>query len=332
VGETAAQGRVSVVIPAYNSGRFIARAVESVLGQSRAAAEVIVVDDGSTDDTGEAVRRYGERVRYVRQENGGASVARNTGVAAAEGEWIAFLDADDEWLPGKLAAQMDLLGRHPELRWATGNFERCLCGSDRRGPDLDPARARELLAGEEYFESYFRAYRGGAMGCTITMVIRRAALQQAGLFRAGQIKANDLDMWWRIAYRWPRIGYCAEPLAVYHMGIPQTLSQRRFSAADYADLVGRHLALAQEQGRGEEFRAFAGYLLRRWLRGLVFEARGEDVRALLEQFADLLPGGYAAMMRLITAFPRVAATGCRWASRVVGALPVRRAVKRPPRA
>ena len=87
---------VSVVVPAYNAGECIERAIESVLAQTFCDYEVIVVDDGSTDNTAEAVRKYGPKVQYIHQANAGVSVARNAAIAVAKGKWIAFLDADDE--------------------------------------------------------------------------------------------------------------------------------------------------------------------------------------------------------------------------------------------
>lgn len=106
---------VTVVIPTYNRARFVTRAVESVLAQTYADYEIIVVDDGSTDDTKEALRPYEGCIRSIYQENAGVSAARNTGISAALGEWIAFLDSDDEWLPEKLAVQMDCVSMHPEI-------------------------------------------------------------------------------------------------------------------------------------------------------------------------------------------------------------------------
>ena len=109
---------VSVIIPTYNRGRTIERAVDSVLAQDHRSLEVIVVDDGSTDDTAGRMRdRYGHdsRVVYLRQPNGGVCVARNTGMARARGEFIAMLDSDDAWLPGKLRAQVAAFRKHPEL-------------------------------------------------------------------------------------------------------------------------------------------------------------------------------------------------------------------------
>src|SRR5689334_2160139 len=99
---------VSVVIPTYNRAELVGEAIDSVLGQSRPPLEVIVVDDGSTDDTADVVGRYGARVVYLRQPNCGPATARNVGVARARGDLIALLDSDDRWLPRKLELQVPL--------------------------------------------------------------------------------------------------------------------------------------------------------------------------------------------------------------------------------
>ena len=143
---------VSAVIPAYNSGESIARAIESVLCQTYPADEIIVVDDGSTDNTAEMVQSFGERVIFIRQENAGASVARNTGIQAARFDWIAFLDADDEWVPEKLRLQVELLQRHPELVWTMSNYFSCACGQQHQQHVFDQDRSAALLAGREYYD------------------------------------------------------------------------------------------------------------------------------------------------------------------------------------
>ncbi len=108
-------GLVSVVIPTYNRERLIGPAIESVLRQSYAHIEIIVVDDGSTDRTRQVVEAYGQPVRYVHQANGGAASARNRGLREARGEFIALLDSDDEWFPWKLEAQVRVLDRYPAV-------------------------------------------------------------------------------------------------------------------------------------------------------------------------------------------------------------------------
>jgi len=320
-----------VVIPAYNVGKFIARTLDSVLAQTRPADEIIVVDDGSTDETGEVVARYGQKIRYIRQENAGASTARNTGIKAAQNEWIAFLDGDDEWLPEKLQLQIELLQRNPQLFWTTGNFYRCLCDEDRRGTDITAARATRLMAGQDYLENYFPAYMIGLGGWTGTMIIKRDALHKVGLFRPQQKRANDLDMWWRIAHRWPRIGYLPQPLAIYHMGTPVSISQGFFPTELYCDLIARHQHLAAEQGHPDIFRNFAAWILRRWIRSMLFQARAEDVRSTISRFNELLPAWYKLWMRILTAFPGTTATGCHLISRMIQKFKLRKRIARRPK-
>lgn len=105
----------STIIPAYNCADVIGRAIDSVLAQTCPASEIIVVDDGSADNTAEIVKAYGDRVRYVRQENQGPSGARNRGIQQARSDWVAFLDADDVWYPDKLRRQAELINHAPEL-------------------------------------------------------------------------------------------------------------------------------------------------------------------------------------------------------------------------
>lgn len=107
--------RVSVIIPTYNRAEYLVRAIESVLRQTLAVSEVIVVDDESTDSTGERLRPYSSRITYIRQKNAGPAAARNRGIAAAKGDYIAFLDSDDLWLPEKNARQMELFRADPAV-------------------------------------------------------------------------------------------------------------------------------------------------------------------------------------------------------------------------
>jgi len=201
------QQSISVVIPAYNAAKFLPRAIDSVLAQTRKAHEIIVVDDGSSDNTPEIAARYAGSVRFIRQANAGASVARNTGIEAATGDWIAFLDADDEWLPTKLEMQTSLLERNPCLIWATGNYMGCMCMTERSSPHVPVDEAVALTQGREVLSDFFRATMHNVWGCTNTMLIRRDALIEAGLFTRGMAWGEDLELWWRIAYRKYQIGY-----------------------------------------------------------------------------------------------------------------------------
>jgi len=114
IEKTSRNPAVSVIIPVFNASSFISESIQSVLGQTFRDLEVIVVDDGSTDNTPDEIRAFGSSVRYLRTKNGGPAHARNLGIAAAQGRLIAFQDADDRWLPKKLERQLEYLEKHPE--------------------------------------------------------------------------------------------------------------------------------------------------------------------------------------------------------------------------
>jgi glycosyltransferase involved in cell wall biosynthesis len=172
---------VSVVIPTYNSASILPDAIDSILAQTRPADEIIVVDDGGTDDTEGVCSRYGDKVRYLRHaENRFASAARNTGFEAATGDWLAFLDADDVWDSEKLELQLAALEQRPEagfsvaatLTWSAADQTYYLCRYD--GP-LDPAvmRARLLI-------------RNILSGICSSILVHRDALASVGGFATGK--------------------------------------------------------------------------------------------------------------------------------------------------
>jgi len=325
---------VSVVIPAYNIGKLVARAIDSVLAQTHKADEIIVVDDGSTDDTADVIKSYGLKVRYIYQANLGLAGARNTGIMAARCEWIAFLDGDDEWLPGNLKLQVGVLRRSPELVWSAGNFHRCLCNENRRAPHLHPQKAAKLLAQKDYFEDYFNAFMADAVPNSDTVIIKRQILHEAGPFRSDMPFAADIDMWFRIAMRWPKVGYVPQPIAVYHLHRPGSLANEtlvRKKMEVICDLVDRSLALAEQYNRLEKFKPCASWYLRRCIRAYLFHAHmAPDTRNMLQRFETLFSPGYKMLIKLLTRFPQVTTTTLHMISRIVRFLNLRRRVVRRP--
>jgi glycosyltransferase involved in cell wall biosynthesis len=197
--------RVSVIIPTYNSAPLVVEAVESVLAQTRPAAEVIVVDDGSTDDTADRLARYGERVRYICQANARVAAARNTGLRAATGEVIAFLDADDAWHPRKLEQQVAALEANPELGLlATGVFAwpgdwPDIC--DGAAPaSIRRCQLRDLLPVNPL--------------TTSSVVVRRVVLDRAGEFDTELFGPEDYDLWLRCS-RLAGVGILKQSLTGY---------------------------------------------------------------------------------------------------------------------
>jgi glycosyltransferase involved in cell wall biosynthesis len=198
---------ISVVVPAYNASRWIKETLDSVLAQTFRDYEVIVVDDGSTDNTADLIESYEGAVRCVRKANGGASSARNVGIRCSRGSWIAFVDADDLWLPFKLDLQVRMLEKYPDLAWFYSDayiFEsdtrciRCLASENQRPYTGDILR--QLL-----------------MYCFIpspTPLVRRDVFDQAGYFSESPVTriGEDWDLWLRIAAMY-KVGYVHQPTA-----------------------------------------------------------------------------------------------------------------------
>ncbi len=284
--------KISVVIPAYNCQTTIGRAIESVLDQTRCAEEVIVIDDGSKDKTAEIIRSYSDKVRLIQQDNAGVSVARNTGINAAAGDWIAFLDADDQWLPNKLKLQAEHLQRHPDLKWTTANYYCCQCRKKHhRVPDMSEESirsCREHLNGREVFEDHLKAYSLLAKGHTDTMLIRRDLLIEAGMFLSGLKRMNDIDMWFRIAFIEPRIGFIFEPLAVYHLDITDSIVKVHTDWRLIDDFLRRQLDLAEKHHRIEAFEPCAKIAFACWIQILMRNNKGIAVRKLLRKYQSLI--------------------------------------------
>lgn len=197
--------RVSVVIPVYNSAHLIGRALESVFAQTFADFEVIVVDDGSDDheELSAVLARWGDRVRSVRQANGGPARARNTAIALATGDLIAFLDADDEWLPVKLERQVGYLDRYPE----TGLLHTGLIGGAQTTGTTAPPR-----------QAFCELFHTGFFINTLTVMVPRRVIEATGGFdERREVHIEDWDLWLRIAADHP-LGYIPEPLAYHRPG------------------------------------------------------------------------------------------------------------------
>lgn len=199
--------RVSVVIPAYNAEPFLAETLRSVLEQTLAPLEVLVVDDGSTDRTGEIARLFGPPVRCIRQENRGLSGARNTGIREARGELIALLDADDLWLPRKLERQVELLSRNPEAL-AAFTLTEFIDASGRLLRTSSAPRYPDLVEALLLYSC--------VVGPPSAAVIRRVALDRMGLFDGRFSQCADWDMWLRLAEAGP-IVTADEPLVRYRV-------------------------------------------------------------------------------------------------------------------
>lgn len=233
--------QVSVIIPTYNSARYLPAAIDSALAQTLRDFELIVVDDGSTDETAAILCSYGDRLLALHQDNRERSAARNAGIRAASGEFIAFLDADDLWLPDKLDRQVAALRDHPEVVLVycqaayidTEGRPTRFRGKDKSGDNASDLviadRTRDLLLGN--------VVAGGGS----TPVVRRRALDISGLFDESLIYPEDWGLWTRLARLGP-FAYIPQPLACYRVyGEEKVL---RLEASDA--LLAQHLRIVDQ--------------------------------------------------------------------------------------
>ncbi len=299
---------VTAIIPAFNAGASIARALESALSQTLPPDEIIVVDDGSSDDTAEQVKRFKNKVKYIRQDNSGPGQARNTGIEAAKSKWIAFLDSDDEWMPERLESQMKIIQRHSDLAWCGGNAVNNNFGVEtfRSNPD----KALCGLGSKEYFDNYLLAVgKGHIIEATNTFLIRKDVFSEVGMFDPSFLRAEDSDMWCRIAFKYPQFGYVNKPLARFHLDVRNPiLQERRTKAKDgkvFRRLVDKLIPIAKQYGREAEFDIYATWLLRESLLQTIYHGYKEDARETVDRFGRLFPRYVTYVTYLSTVFPGI---------------------------
>lgn len=183
---------VSVIIPAYNAAWCVRKAIDSVLVQGFGDREVIVVNDGSIDDTASVLARYGDAVRVIDQPNGGMSSARNAGIRAARGEFLAFLDSDDWWLPGKLEAQVELLRARPDLGF-------CSCAARVENIDGELLNLWQCPTWRGPFVVHLFGSGADVPGSCSAVLARRGLVLEVGAFDETLRGAEDPDLWIRLA-------------------------------------------------------------------------------------------------------------------------------------
>jgi glycosyltransferase involved in cell wall biosynthesis len=230
--------KVSVVIPTYNRAATVGRAINSALAQHVPDLEVVVVDDGSTDSTSQVLSQYGSQVSVLHQPNQGVARARTNGVLAAKGEFVAFLDSDDEWYPHKLARQLSLLEQHPSAGLVSSGAEFVEPGGRIR------SRVSQTAAGNLVGWLMYR-------NCIVTssvLVRRECLLSVQPMFRAENWAGEDWDLWLRLAARWPFV-VSPEVLVRYHL-TPGSLDRKK-SAEAYGRLYESiYTAMTQDAALG----------------------------------------------------------------------------------
>jgi glycosyltransferase involved in cell wall biosynthesis len=226
-------GRVTVVIPSFNRAALLPRAVDSVLNQTVGdRCDIVVVDDGSTDNTGPVVANYGALIRYLRQPNSGAAAARNTAIRASNNEFVAFLDTDDEWLPDKTERQLDAMRRWPEVVLVAGR------GVERYADGRTVSHRLPRIPLDQPTDFASALFDQNIMS-TPSVMVRRRFFEEAGLFCEDLPRSHDYHMWVRLACRGPGV-FLETPMAIYAADTPDGL-QRDRDAALRSNVRARYL-------------------------------------------------------------------------------------------
>jgi len=302
VGDT--RPSVSVVMPLYNKEREVARAVHSVLTQTFSDFELLVVDDGSTDNGPAIVTACDDhRVRMIRQSNGGVSAARNRGIAEARAELIAFIDADDEWATDYLETTSNLAARFPDCGvYGTGYAYR------RSGGYTRPAILRGLPEGfcEGILDGYFRiAANSDPPLWSSAVSVKKSCIEMIGGFPTGVIAGEDLLTWARLAYSYP-VAYSTKPRAFFWD--PADLSARLGRTPADPDLVGEGLASLLDQATPEQRPALRLYFaLWKRMRGVVYLKQGNRKDALMELRSAINYGGLSKRLVILSALAKLPA-------------------------
>lgn len=222
---------VSVVIPSFNAGLLLYRAVKSVLEQSAQVAEIIVVDDASTDGSCERAESYFPQIKVIRlEQNSGVSRARNVGVENARGDWIAFLDADDTWLPQKVELQIEALERSG-ADMSLGGFLDIRETTRRWGRPASTRPLHEMLCHPVPLN-------------TSTLVLRRALFLDCGGYRTELRRGEDIEFYYRLALSQPLCQFVHTPLARYHHDNPESLTRdpgEPLKFSQLQELLQRHV-------------------------------------------------------------------------------------------
>ncbi len=233
--------KISVIIPTYNREVTLERAIKSVLAQTHRNFELIVIDDGSTDNTSLIIDKYNRKIRYFSKLHAGVSSARNLGLEKSEGTWVSFLDSDDYWLPGKLERQMEYLTNHPGMM-IVQTEEQWI----RNGVPVNPMKKHKKHSGW-----IFRYCLPLCIVSPSAVLIHQKVFNDVGVFDESFPVCEDYDLWLRIAIKY-QIGLIPEKLIVKTGGHADQLSRKywgidRFRVRALEKVLGEDLTIGQRK-------------------------------------------------------------------------------------
>ena len=270
---------ISVIVPTYNRAQQLPRALDSILCQSCSPKEIIVVDDGSTDETSALMTSEYPEIVFIQQQNTGVSSARNVGIKRASGDWIAFLDSDDEWLPEKLEIQMKALYENPEIK---------ICHTNeiwiRNGKRVNPKKKHEKFGGW-IFQKCLPL-------CCISpssVIIHKSIFKEIGLFDYSLPVCEDYDLWLRITARNPVL-YIEEPFLIKYGGHEDQLSKKywgmdRFRIKSLEKIISSRVLSELDENAAKKMLMEKIYI---FIQGAQKRGKTKEVKKFKEQYSTFL--------------------------------------------
>jgi len=233
--------KISVIIPTYNREATLERAIKSVLAQTHRNFELIVIDDGSTDNTSQIIDKYSREIRYFSKLHAGVSSARNLGLEKSEGTWVAFLDSDDYWLPGKLEIQMEYIIKHPGIMIVQTDEQWI-----RNGVPVNPMKKHKKYSGW-----IFKYCLPLCIVSPSAVLVHQKVFNDVGVFDESFPVCEDYDLWLRITVKY-QIGLIPEKLIVKTGGHADQLSKKywgmdRFRVRALEKVLGEDLTIGQKK-------------------------------------------------------------------------------------
>ncbi len=270
---------ISVIVPTYNRAHQLPRTLDSILCQSCSPKEIIVVDDGSTDETLALMTSEYPEIVFIQQQNTGVSSARNVGIKRASGDWIAFLDSDDEWLPEKLETQMNALYKNPEIK---------ICHTNeiwiRNGKRVNPKKKHEKFGGW-IFQKCLPL-------CCISpssVIIHKSIFKEIGLFDYSLPVCEDYDLWLRITARNPVL-YIEEPFLIKYGGHEDQLSKKywgmdRFRIKSLEKIIASRVLSELDENAAKKMLMEKIYI---FIQGAQKRGNIKEVKKFKEQYSEFL--------------------------------------------
>jgi len=249
--------KVSVIIPTYNRSQFVCETVESVLSQTYKDFEIIVIDDGSTDGTKDVLAHYSDQIKYIYQQNQGVGAARNKGITEARGEYLAFIDDDDLWLPEKLEKQVEYMDNHPDVAFvSTGTYVIDVDGND-------VAKWQKYESSRQTFESLVE----DNFIFNLTVLLRKNCFENVGGFDTRLAISQDYDLWLRLAkrYKFAYLDFYSAKYREHAQGISKNTDLRlknRFAIFNKKELFGDLTRVQKRIRHAKIYYKFAGEYLK----------------------------------------------------------------------